>query len=174
MNSREPTLSSPFAISNIRLFIAFRIFFNARFYYPVFTILFIDFGLTVSQFALMNAVWAATIVIMEVPSGALADIWGRRNNTAVIPTFSEMFAWARDERGMQAIYLDVKFAEGQVAEAEALVGAVWNEWQIDLQTLADQGVNLQNISRLIIGIGGQIDGSGTLFIDDIGLHDTGL
>jgi len=79
MSSQNSPIASPFTISNIRLFIAFRIFFNARFYYPVFTILFIDFGLTVSQFALMNAVWAATIVVMEVPSGALADIWGRRN-----------------------------------------------------------------------------------------------
>ena len=60
------------------MFIAFKCFFNARFYYPIFTILFLDFGLTVSQFALLNAVWAATIVAMEVPSGALADIWGRR------------------------------------------------------------------------------------------------
>jgi len=71
--------SSPFALNNIRMFIAFRIFFNARFYYPVFTILFLDFGLTISQFAILNAVWAGTIVLMEVPSGALADIWGRRN-----------------------------------------------------------------------------------------------
>lgn len=74
-----PKASSPYAIPNVRRFIAFTCFFNARFYYPVFTILFLDFGLTVSQFALLNAVWAATIVIMEVPSGALADIWGRRN-----------------------------------------------------------------------------------------------
>ena len=74
-----PKPSSPYAIPNVRLFIAFKCFFNARFYYPIFTILFLDFGLTVSQFALLNAVWAATIVIMEVPSGALADIWGRRN-----------------------------------------------------------------------------------------------
>jgi len=77
----DPTANhmSPFAIKNVRMFIAFRIFFNARFYYPVFTIMFLDFGLTVAQFAFLNAVWAATIVIMEVPSGALADIWGRRN-----------------------------------------------------------------------------------------------
>ncbi len=79
MTGPKSPITSPFVVGNIRLFIAFRIFFNARFYYPVFTILFIDFGLTLSQFALMNAVWAATIVIMEVPSGALADIWGRRN-----------------------------------------------------------------------------------------------
>ena len=69
--------ASPFALKNIRLYVAFRIFFNGRFYYPVFTILFLDFGLTLDQFALLNAVWAATIVLMEVPSGALADIVGR-------------------------------------------------------------------------------------------------
>jgi MFS family permease len=70
--------SSPFAIRNIQLFIAFRIFFNARFYYPVFTILFLDYGLTIEQFALLNTVWAITIVFAEVPSGALADIIGRK------------------------------------------------------------------------------------------------
>jgi MFS family permease len=70
---------SPFAIRNIQLFIAFRVFFNARFYYPVFTILFLDFGLTIEQFALLNTVWAITIVCAEVPSGALADILGRKN-----------------------------------------------------------------------------------------------
>ncbi|UCD81661.1 MAG: MFS transporter [Desulfobacterales bacterium] len=70
---------SPFAIRNIRLFIAFRVFFNARFYYPVFTILFLDFGLTLEQFALLNAAWAAAIVLLEVPSGAMADTFGRRN-----------------------------------------------------------------------------------------------
>lgn len=78
-SNQSPIPSSPYAIPNVRMFIAFKFFFNARFYYPVFTILFLDFGLTVSQFALLNVVWAATIVIMEVPSGALADIWGRRN-----------------------------------------------------------------------------------------------
>lgn len=69
---------SPFSIPNIRLFIAFRVLFNSRFYYPVFTILFLDFGLTISQFSILNAVWAATIVLAEVPSGALADIIGRK------------------------------------------------------------------------------------------------
>ncbi len=66
-------------IRNVRMFIAFRVFFNARFYYPVFTILFLDFGLSIEQFALLNTVWAASIVLFEVPSGALADTLGRRN-----------------------------------------------------------------------------------------------
>ncbi|MBU8848482.1 MAG: MFS transporter [Desulfobacterales bacterium] len=71
-------MTPTFSILNIRLFIAFKVFFNSRFYYPVFTILFLDFGLTVAQFSILNAVWAATIVLAEVPSGALADIIGRK------------------------------------------------------------------------------------------------
>lgn len=62
----------------MRLFLAFRLLFSSRFYYPVFTILFLDYGLTLEQFSLLNVLWAATIVVAEVPSGALADIVGRR------------------------------------------------------------------------------------------------
>ncbi|PIE60159.1 MAG: MFS transporter [Desulfobulbus propionicus] len=69
---------SPFSLQNIRLFILFRVFFNARFYYPVFTILFLDYGLSIEQFSLLNTVWAFTIVLAEVPSGALADLIGRK------------------------------------------------------------------------------------------------
>lgn len=65
-------------LANIRLFILFRVLFNARFYYPVFTILFLDYGLSLEQFALLNTVWAVTIVLAEVPSGALADLLGRK------------------------------------------------------------------------------------------------
>ncbi|CAN5733956.1 MFS transporter [soil metagenome] len=63
---------------NIPLFIAFRVLFNARWYYPVMTVLFLDLGLTVEQFALLNVAWAAAIVGLEVPSGALADRFGRK------------------------------------------------------------------------------------------------
>ena len=74
----QTAIPSPFAVNNVRQFIAFRVFFNCRFYYPVFTVLFLDFGLSVAQFSILNAVWAATIVLAEVPSGALADIVGRK------------------------------------------------------------------------------------------------
>lgn len=63
---------------NLRRFILFRLFYSARFYYPVLTILFLDYGLTLEQFALLNLAWALSIVVAEVPSGALADIVGRR------------------------------------------------------------------------------------------------
>lgn len=63
---------------NLRRFIIFRLLYTARFYYPVFTILFLDYGLTLEQFAILNIVWSLTIVLAEVPSGALADIVGRK------------------------------------------------------------------------------------------------
>jgi len=87
---------SPYQIKNVRLFIFFRVLYNARFYYPVFSILFLDFGLTLSQFAILNAVWAATIVICEVPSGALADTIGRRNLLVFAATLMvfEVAIWA--------------------------------------------------------------------------------
>lgn len=64
--------------ANPRLFILFRVLFNARFYYPVYALMFLDFGLTQEQFATLNFVWAIAIVVLEVPSGALADQIGRR------------------------------------------------------------------------------------------------
>lgn len=71
-------LRSPSSDRNILCFVLFRIFFTARFYYPVFAILFLDYGLSMSQFALLNAVWAGVIVLGEVPFGALADRMGRK------------------------------------------------------------------------------------------------
>ncbi|NJK93194.1 MAG: MFS transporter [Blastochloris sp.] len=55
-----------------------RIFFNCRFYYPVFAVLFLDYGMSVEQFALLNVAWAVAIVFLEVPSGALGDVLGRK------------------------------------------------------------------------------------------------
>ncbi len=63
---------------NVRRFIVFRLFYSARFYYPVFTVLFLDYGLSLEQFSILNMIWAVTIVLAEVPSGALADVVGRK------------------------------------------------------------------------------------------------
>lgn len=63
---------------NCRRFVAFRVFFNARFYYPVLAVLFLDLGVSATEYSLLNFVWAIVIVCAEVPSGALADRLGRR------------------------------------------------------------------------------------------------
>lgn len=63
---------------NPKLFVWFRIFLNSRFYYPVYALMFLDFGLSQEQFATLNFAWAISIVLLEVPSGAIADQIGRR------------------------------------------------------------------------------------------------
>lgn len=63
---------------NSNRFIIFSTFFTARAYYPVLAILFLDLGLKLEQFVLLNLIWAITIFAAEVPSGALADTMGRR------------------------------------------------------------------------------------------------
>jgi MFS family permease len=64
--------------ANARLFVWFRVFFNARFYYPVLAIFFLDLGLSLDEYALLNVAWAASIVLFELPLGAVADRIGRR------------------------------------------------------------------------------------------------
>jgi len=59
-------------------------------------------------------------------------------------------------------------------DASAATMDVWTEWPIDLQTMADQGVNLTNIDKIAIGLGSKgnanaAGGSGTMFFDDIRL-----
>lgn len=70
--------TGPFQYDNVRWYAWFTIFFSARFYYPIFSILFLDLGLTLAEFGKLNAIWALTILCAEVPSGALADLIGRR------------------------------------------------------------------------------------------------
>jgi MFS family permease len=70
--------SGPFAARNARLFVLFTTLYNARAYYPVLAVLFTDLGLSLEQYVMLNAVWAAAIFLLEVPSGALADTLGRK------------------------------------------------------------------------------------------------
>lgn len=72
------TLRPTLADHNCRQFVRFRVLFNSRFYYPVLAILFLDLGLSATEYTLLNFVWALVIVFAEVPSGVLADRIGRR------------------------------------------------------------------------------------------------
>lgn len=71
-------MTAPGIAENPRRFVIFTVLYHVRAYYPVLAILFLDLGLTLDQFMLLNLVWAATIFLFEVPSGALADTFGRR------------------------------------------------------------------------------------------------
>ena len=63
---------------NWRRFVLFRVLFNARFYYPVLAVLFLDLGLSATQYTLLNFAWAIAIVFTDLPAGVLADRIGRK------------------------------------------------------------------------------------------------
>jgi MFS family permease len=63
---------------NWRRFVLFRVLFNSRFYYPVLAVLFLDLGLTATEYTLLNFAWALAIVFTDLPAGVLADRIGRK------------------------------------------------------------------------------------------------
>lgn len=63
---------------NVALFIAYRLLFNLRFYYPVFALFYLDAGITLEQFGWLQGLWSLSIIACEVPSGIIADLIGRR------------------------------------------------------------------------------------------------
>jgi MFS family permease len=63
---------------NWRRFVLFRVLFNSRFYYPVLAVLFLDLGLSASEYTLLNFAWAIAIVFTDLPAGVLADRIGRK------------------------------------------------------------------------------------------------
>jgi len=60
---------------------------------------------------------------------------------------------------------------GNHDDPDAVTIDTWTEWVIDLQAFADQGVNLADVDKIAIGLGGQgtAGGVGTVFIDDVRL-----
>ncbi|MHC4366786.1 MAG: LamG domain-containing protein [Planctomycetota bacterium] len=92
--------------------------------------------------------------------------------------------WAHQDVGIigndaEPLYVAVTDSTGASAvvphdDPAAATIDTWTEWPIDLQTFADQGVNLADVDKIAVGLGAQSGttapgGSGTLFIDDIKL-----
>ena len=73
----------------------------------------------------------------------------------------------------EQMYVAVNGAVVNHDNPNATQTSIWTAWNIDLQTIADQGVNLTNVNTIAIGFGDksnpQAGGSGTMFFDDIRL-----
>lgn len=76
--AEEGSTSLGDADRNWRRFVLFRVLFNSRFYYPVLAVLFLDLGLSATEYTLLNFAWALAIVFTDLPAGALADRIGRK------------------------------------------------------------------------------------------------
>jgi MFS family permease len=77
MTDRPPKTNTD-ADRNWRRFVLFRVLFNSRFYYPVLAVLFLDLGLSATEYTVLNFAWALAIVFTDLPAGALADRIGRK------------------------------------------------------------------------------------------------
>ena len=59
-------------------------------------------------------------------------------------------------------------------DPDAALTTAWTEWNIDLQTFADQGVNLANVTSITLGLGNRANpvagGAGIMYFDDIRLY----
>jgi hypothetical protein len=93
--------------------------------------------------------------------------------------------WAHQDIGIiyntaEPLYMAVSNASGAPAviahddPAAATIDA-WTEWRIPLQSFSDRGINLADVDKIAIGLGGKSGtttsgGTGTLYIDDIRLY----
>ncbi len=125
---------------NIPLFIAFRVLFNARWYYPVLAVLFLDFGLSIEQYALLNVAWAVAIVGLEVPSGALADQVGRKKMVvfSALLMVVEMAVFAFAPRGNPSL-LFLLFIVNRVLSGAAEASASGADEALAYDSLVAQG-----------------------------------
>jgi MFS family permease len=75
----EPTTTEHFlAGRNINGYYAFHLFVNAAFWLPIYAIFFLHQGLSYSAVLLLYAVDNLLQTVIEIPSGILADRWGRK------------------------------------------------------------------------------------------------
>jgi len=79
----------------------------------------------------------------------------------------------------QPVYVAVANRNGATAtvyydDPEATLISNWTNWNIDLRDFSDQGVDLTDVDSIALGVGDkstpQLDGSGTVFFDDIALY----
>jgi len=62
-----------------------KFFYDFIFAYAIYNALFNIRGLSVFQISLLLAWWSIGVIILEIPSGALADYWSRRNMLLIAP-----------------------------------------------------------------------------------------
>jgi MFS family permease len=70
--------------------IRFLQYFSVGLIAPVFTMMFLERGLTLSQVSLCVACYSATIILLELPTGIFADLMGRKNTFLLSVAFAVM------------------------------------------------------------------------------------
>jgi hypothetical protein len=94
---------------------------------------------------------------------------------------AELSLWFRggSANAAEPLYISASNAAGTPAivahdDLNAAQISRWTQWTIPLQAIANQGINLTNVDKIGIGLGGKggaaVGGTGTVYIDDIRLN----
>ena len=81
--------------------------------------------------------------------------------------------WFRGDSGNSAETLYVSLngnARVDNDNPDAALTTAWAEWDIPLQSFADQGVNLANVNSITLGLSSVNGGAGIMYFDDIRLY----
>jgi hypothetical protein len=115
-----------------------------------------------------------------------ATCQGKFSNVRTTGTVSTQ--WSHQDIGIESnsaepLYVAVFNSAGQPAivvhpDPGAAQLTAWTEWIIPLQSIADQGINLTNVTSIAIGLGTRGNmtipgGSGKMYFDDIRLYRPG-
>ncbi|NOR85956.1 MFS transporter [archaeon] len=108
------------------LFVAFR--YCTFFFMPIIVLFFQEQGLSIVQIMILQSVYAISIVIFEVPTGAIADIIGRKKTTglgALFVAFAVVqYIFAQDFMGF--IVADIFYAMGFALTSGADVALIYD------------------------------------------------
>ncbi|AEF40966.1 MFS transporter [Hoyosella subflava] len=115
--------------------------------YPFYAVLFADTGLSVAQITSLFVIWSATAIVLEVPSGALADIVSRRLLLACAPIFAATaFAlWLIFPSYWSFAFGFVLWGAGGTLSSGALEALVYTE--LDTRGAAQQYARIMGVAR---------------------------
>lgn len=65
-------------------------FYDFVFAYAIYNVLFNTRGLSVFQISLLLTWWAAIAMLLEIPTGALADYWSRKKMLTIAPVLKSL------------------------------------------------------------------------------------
>ena len=121
-----------------------------------------------------NAPGAATYSEATLTLGYPRD-WTENGVSALVIWFRGM-----GNNAAEPLYASVANSGGAAvtvthSDANAALAGAWTRWVIQLQTLADQGIDLTNVDKIAIGLGTKgamttPGGTGTVYTDDIALY----
>jgi DHA1 family tetracycline resistance protein-like MFS transporter len=137
---------------------------------PVLVLLMLDRGLTLGQIGLATAAQGVMILLLELPTGGLADAVGRRNVLVVASGFDLLAVAVMISAGSLGSFALVFALQGI---ARALMSGPLDAWYVDAVQLADPEANIERglaNAGVVVGVSiaaGTLLASGVVALDPL-------